>query len=244
MWKLLATALDSRPVAGGSLPCLLSWLSGDPTDADLASIRVVVRRRGRGRLVSVDRRRHVILVSEGQQPAMTRRRLSETIAEVVQVVRDRRPDAEIHTVVGQRMRPGEHLGIVASRLSRVEREAVACGCESVASARHYSLACLLERLDVRDATAFVQEQLASLADHDREHGTSFLLVLEMALDHHDRNAAALAAFMHRNTFRRQLRKALELIDADLDCPEERLALHLALKVRALGHGRADLRPAS
>ena len=41
-----------------------------------------------------------------------------------------------------------------------------------------------------------------------------------------------AAFMHRNTFRRQLGKALELIDVDLTCPEERLALHVALKMRS------------
>jgi DNA-binding PucR family transcriptional regulator len=40
--------------------------------------------------------------------------------------------------------------------------------------------------------------------------------------------------MHRNTFRRQLGKALELIDVDLTCPEERLALHVALKMRAPG----------
>jgi DNA-binding PucR family transcriptional regulator len=127
---------------------------------------------------------------------------------------------------------------VALRLSRVDRHRVAHGCEPTASPRHYSLACLLERLDARDATAFVHEQLAGLAAHDREHGTKLLRVLELALDQPDRNAAARAAFMHRNTFRRQLRTALELIDADLDCPEERLALHLALKVRALGRGRA------
>ncbi len=38
--------------------------------------------------------------------------------------------------------------------------------------------------------------------------------------------------MHRNTFRRQLATALRLLDADLEQPEERLALHLALKLRA------------
>jgi DNA-binding PucR family transcriptional regulator len=109
----------------------------------------------------------------------------------------------------------------------------------VASARDQPLARLLERVDAGVATSFVHEQLAVLAAHDREHGTTLLRVLELALDHHDRSAAARAAFMHRNTFRRQLRKALELIDADLDRPEERLALHLAFKLR-----RARLRRAS
>jgi DNA-binding PucR family transcriptional regulator len=94
----------------------------------------------------------------------------------------------------------------------------------------YSLA---RFLDPRDASLFVHDQLAALADHDREHGTDLLRVLELALDHHDRNDAARAAFMHRNTFRRRLRQAEQLAGADLACPEERLALHLALKLRAL-----------
>lgn len=101
-------------------------------------------------------------------------------------------------------------------------------------ARRDSLACLLEPLDPRRVSAFVQGQLADLQAYDQEHGTNLQHVLELALDHESRNNAARAAFMHRNTFRRQLDRALELIDVDLESPEERLALHLALKVRALG----------
>jgi DNA-binding PucR family transcriptional regulator len=97
----------------------------------------------------------------------------------------------------------------------------------------YSLALVLEGIDRRDASHFVHDQLAALAEYDREHGTDLLRVLELALDHHDRNDAARAAFMHRNTFRRRLRQAETLVGADLACPEERLALHLALKLRAL-----------
>jgi hypothetical protein len=97
----------------------------------------------------------------------------------------------------------------------------------------YPLARVLDGIDPRDARLFVHDQLAALADYDREHGTDLLRVLELALDHHDRNDAARAAFMHRNTFRRRLRQAENLVGADLACPEERLALHLALKLRAL-----------
>ena len=100
-------------------------------------------------------------------------------------------------------------------------------------ARRYSLGCLLETLDPRQASAFIEGQLGGLQAYDHEHGTNLQRVLELALDHDNRNTAADAAFMHRNTFRRQLRRALELIDVDLACPEERLALHVALKMRAL-----------
>jgi PucR C-terminal helix-turn-helix domain len=239
--EALPSSLAPRPAAGGSLPCLLSWVGGDPTEADLRSIRAAVRRSGAGRVVTIDRRRQVLLVGEGPRAGTSEQHLRETVAEVARAVHDRRPEAKISAVIGQRMRAGEPLDVVASRLSRVERQALARGCEPVASARHYSLACLLERLDAGDATTFVEEQLATLAAHDREHGTDLLRVVELALDHRDRNAAARAAFMHRNTFRRRLRRALKLIDADLECPEERLALHLALKMRTLARGSARRR---
>lgn len=103
-----------------------------------------------------------------------------------------------------------------------------------AQARRPSLAGLLATLDPCQVSAFIRGQLAGLRAYDREHGTNLERVLELALDYDSRSTAARAAFMHRNTFRRQLRKAFELIDVDLDCPEERLALHLALKMRALG----------
>lgn len=242
--KVLTSALAPRPVAGGYLPCLLSWVSGYPTDADLRSIRAAVRRSGGGSLVTIDRRRHLLLVAEDPRAASGQQHLRDTVAEVARAVHDRRPEARILAVIGQRIRAGEQLDVVASRLSRVQRQADARGCEPIASARHYSLACLLERLDAGDAATFVQEQLATLATHDREHGTDLLRIVELALDHRDRNVAARAAFMHRNTFRRQLCRALKLIDADLECPEERLALHLALKMRTLARGRARLSAAS
>ena len=96
-----------------------------------------------------------------------------------------------------------------------------------------ALGWLLEHLDRRPARAFVQSKLAALAAYDREHGTDLQHVLELALDHPNRGEAADAAYMHRNTFRRQLRKAVSVLDADLAHPEERLAVHLALKLRAV-----------
>jgi DNA-binding PucR family transcriptional regulator len=42
--------------------------------------------------------------------------------------------------------------------------------------------------------------------------------------------------MHRNTFRRRLTQALELVETDLENPADRLALHVALKLRRLMNG--------
>ena len=119
-----------------------------------------------------------------------------------------------------------------ARLHEVGRPRPAAG-DEVAWARDHALRRLLATLDARSAIAFVEAQLAPLAAYDLEHGTTLERVLELALDHEDRATAARAAFMHRNTFRRQLGKARELLEADLDAPEERLAVHVALKLRRL-----------
>ena len=162
------------------------------------------------------------------------KRVRDAVSAVVEVVKAGRPGVEIKAVIGDRVGPRAPLALVASRLRRLGRYAFPRGGDPVIWARRDSLACLLEPLDPCHVSAFVQGQLAGLQAYDQEHGTNLQHVLELALDHDSRNDAARAAFMHRNTFRRQLDRALELIDVDLDSPEERLALHLALKVRALG----------
>jgi PucR family transcriptional regulator, purine catabolism regulatory protein len=178
-------------------------------------------------LVSVDGGAQALLVPEEPAERPSRERLLLAIRSVVGAARAVRPEAEIHAVVGERITSRERLPIVAARLRRLARYAG----EDVVWARRYSLATLLETIDPRRASAFVEGQLATLRAYDREHGTNLQRVLELALDHENRTAAARAAFMHRNTFRHQLTRALELIDVDLSCPEERLALHVALKMR-------------
>ena len=188
----------------------------------------------RSLLVSVDSGAQALLVAEDSPEGASRERLHAAVRSVLEAVRAVRPEAEIHAVIGDRIASWERLPIVAARLQRLARVARASGGEEVVWARRFSLASLLETIEPRQVLAFVEGQLAPLRTYDHEHGTNLQRVLELALDHENRNTAARAAFMHRNTFRRQLAKGLELIDVDLSCPEERLALHVALKMRALG----------
>jgi hypothetical protein len=228
-------AAGRLPVGRAYRPCLLSWVRGEPTDALIERMRqAALCWDRRSLLVVVDRGTQVLLLSERWPGGPTREHLCEAVDSTVQAVRAVRPEAEIRAVVGDRMTSGERLAVVAARLRRLARYTFARGTDEVVWARRYSLACLLDTLDPRQASAFVKGQLAGVQAYDREHGTNLQHVLELALDHDDRNTAAHAAFMHRNTFRRQLSKALELIDVDLACPEERFALHVALKMLALG----------
>jgi purine catabolism regulator len=208
-------------------------VGGEPTEAVIERMRQAVFRWDRNsRLVSVGSGVHALLVPEDLQGGPSRERLRAAVDSVVEAVRAVRPDAEVHAVVGDRITSLAHLRVVAARLRLHARYALAHAGDEVVWGQRYSLACLLETLDPRQASAFVEGQLATLRAYDREHGTNLQRVLELALDHENRNTAARAAFMHRNTFRRQLSKALALIDVDLACPEERLALHVALKMRS------------
>jgi sugar diacid utilization regulator len=208
-------------------PCVLSWVSDGPSEAVIDRMRrAAADWDRRSRLVVVDPGVQALLVPEDAVVGTSREHLQAAVRSVVGAVRAMRPDAEIHAVVGERITSRERLPVVAARLRRLARN----GGNEVVWARPYSLARLLETLDPRQASAFVDGQLATLRTYDREHGTNLQRVLELALDHENRNTAARAAFMHRNTFRRQLARALELIDVDLSCAEERLALHVALKM--------------
>lgn len=233
-----------RGLAAGTLqatrayrPSLLCWLDAEPTGALIAKMRgAALAWDPRCLLVAVDSRAQALLVAEDSREGPSRERVHAAVHSVVEAVHAERPGAEIHAVVGERITSRERVPVELARLARLARYVRAREGDDVVSARRFSLASLLETIDPRHVSAFVEGQLAGLRAYDREHGTNLQRVLELGLDHENRGTAARAAFMHRNTFRRQLGKALDLIDVDLSCPEERLALHVALKMRSLGNG--------
>lgn len=100
--------------------------------------------------------------------------------------------------------------------------------------RQYALDRMLAgEVRASSAAAFVREQLAPLEDWDREHGGDLLRILEAALDHPRQDDAARHCFVHRNTFRHRLRRALDILGDPLEDPDVRLAVHVALKLRRL-----------
>jgi sugar diacid utilization regulator len=104
----------------------------------------------------------------------------------------------------------------------------------VISVRHFRLERLLSgSLEETDGRTFVDEQLGTLMAWDERYGTGLLVVLEAALDFPRRDEAAGRCSMHRNTFRHRLKQAEALLGEDLDDPEARLAVHVALKLRRL-----------
>src|SRR4051794_982289 len=145
------------------------------------------------------------------------------------------------------------VGTEVARLARLSRGAVrAPDRRPVTRAREHALETLLrESVAPVAAQAFVDDLVGRLVAWDREHRSDLIQVLEADLDSPRHDVAARRCFMHRNTFRHRLHRALEVLGDDLADPEMRLAVHVALKLRratgaaadepGLGPGGADAR---
>jgi hypothetical protein len=91
---------------------------------------------------------------------------------------------------------------------------------------------LFESLDRQAMVEFVRSQIGALLDFDTAHGTELAGELERTLDaHHQRplDPGVLASHLSLGAYRSaQVARALELIETDLEDPNERVAVHLAL----------------
>ena len=98
-----------------------------------------------------------------------------------------------------------------------------------------------------ELSAFHAAMLGKLVEYDENNGAD--LVNTLAAYFASRNSPTEAAermHLHRNTFLYRLHRIREITGLDLDDPETRLALHLALRIgdtlqAQAGHGR-DSRP--
>jgi len=85
-----------------------------------------------------------------------------------------------------------------------------------------------------EVSRFVEETLGPLLRYDSEHHTELVPSLAVYLQEHgNASRAAQELFIHRNTLAYRLDRIRELLGVDVNDPEARLALHLALKLHAL-----------
>jgi PucR family transcriptional regulator, purine catabolism regulatory protein len=89
---------------------------------------------------------------------------------------------------------------------------------------------------------FYEEFLGALDSYDERHGTELIRTLEGFFAHHGNHVrAAEALHLHRNTLLYRLARIQAIGDIDLDDPEVRLAVQVALRLRPVS---ATRRPAS
>jgi hypothetical protein len=215
-------------------PAVLSWNGTRPRPGVLSSID---RQAGLvGGLTATVEGRLIVLHPGGQSASDAMAWFEQLVARV----RTLAPSSQAQAIVSDEAVPvGELSGQVAKLLGFCCLRRPAHPARPVISARQYALERLLwETLPTLQARAFVEDCLGPLIAWDREHGSDLLQVLEAALDFPRHDRAASRCFMHRNTFRHRLRQATQVLGLDLEDPDVRFAVHVALRLRALVLGAA------
>ncbi len=89
-----------------------------------------------------------------------------------------------------------------------------------------------------DLVSFCNETLGALTKYDTEQHSNLLETLEAFFAHHGNlSQTAESLFIHRNTLQYRLERIAEIASIDLDNPETRLALQLAIKAHRLLNSR-------
>jgi PucR-like helix-turn-helix protein len=215
-------------------PAVLVWTVGHPGPRTLAELRGKARRVP-GTLMVTLSNTAVTLLIPARCPGEPSR---ETVhGELGRLVRDARRlgHRDVRAIADEWYVGVTHVPSHVAGLQRLQRYLTPPSGELfVRRARSFALNCLLsDGLDRQHAEDFIRWRLSRLLHYDLDHGTELAKVLELALDFPRRDDAAHASYMHRNTFRRHLTQALELVDADLKDPDDRLTLHVALKLRGV-----------
>lgn len=90
-----------------------------------------------------------------------------------------------------------------------------------------------------ELTAFCNETLGALIDYDTAHNSSLITTLAAYFAHHGNlSQTAEALYIHRNTLQYRMDRIAEISGFDLDNPETRLAVQLAIKAYRLLYPKA------
>ena len=150
--------------------------------------------------------------------------------------------ARAHSSLGTRLRAG--VGSVVDGLREVPRarneadqvlRALASDPAAPDVADFESARMLVAMVELRDFASdrphVRSRRVATLAEHDEQHGTQYVETLRAYLDAFgDIPRAAHQANIHPNTFRYRLRRLVELSGINLDDPEERLLAELDFRL--------------
>lgn len=88
-----------------------------------------------------------------------------------------------------------------------------------------------------ELVAFFDETLASLVEYDRQHEAQLVKTLETFFScHGNLSKTAESLYLHRNTLIYRMDRIAEITGLDLDSPEDRLSLQVALKIKEIQFG--------
>jgi sugar diacid utilization regulator len=215
-------------------PAIVTWHATAPPLPVVERLARDALSQTEGSLAALHRRRIVLLYPVRETDA-DRSEPSARLARIADQAKTLAPSFPAHAIVAEA--PVELAGVSAGvaeldALRRLGPRDENSG--PVVSSRAYALERLVwDHLDTVAARRFVDAQLGRLTTWDRERRTDLLSVLEAALDFPRHDRAASRCFMHRNTFRHRLQQANEVLGTTLEDPDERLGVHVALKLHRL-----------
>lgn len=94
---------------------------------------------------------------------------------------------------------------------------------------------LLSGVSTVELERFCAEALHALEQHDAETGGALVRTLEVFAACGEMSQTARVLQTHRNTVLYRVQRIQELVGADIRDPEQRLALHVALRARDVLH---------
>jgi PucR C-terminal helix-turn-helix domain len=230
-------------LANAYWPGVLVWRNVPPSADVVVAVQREARRLAGGSLTVVFDRRLVLLHGGDLADGDLRRPPEEWFEALVSKARSLAPSSRAQAIIAEGPIELEALAASVAQLAGSSRFGPLVEEDRpVVSVRQFGLDRLLwDNIARVHAERFVQERLGGLIAWDRDHGTKLVAVLEAALDYPRADQAATKCFMHRNTFRHRLHQAVQVLGDELDDPDTRLAVHVALKLRALLQARAGSR---
>jgi sugar diacid utilization regulator len=221
-------------LADAYVPAIVTWHATAPPLPVVERLTRDALRHADGSLAALLPRRIVLLYPAHAAGA----ELAETTAWLTRVVTQARalaPSFPAHAIVGDAAVALAGVSAQVAELDALRRLGPrAENSGPVVPSRAYALERLFwDHLDPAAARRFVDAQLERLTTWDRERRTDLVSVLEASLDFPRHDQAASRCFMHRNTFRHRLRQAGDVLGTTLEDPDERLGVHVALKLHRL-----------
>jgi sugar diacid utilization regulator len=213
------------PLADAYWPALLAWRHLAPRPDVVARIAAHQGMAPGALAVGIADRLVLLAPTGGAEPP-------GWFAQLVLHARRISPAGGAQAIVAEAPAALEDLNAAVTGLEALWQLGPRADAEPLLSARRFALDRLLAAVaGGGEAQAFVAEQLGSLIAFDAGHRGGLLAVLEASLDLAHQEQAAARCFMHRNTFRHKVRLATEVLGCDLEDPDVRLAVHVALKLR-------------
>lgn len=125
------------------------------------------------------------------------------------------------------------------RCSRMIRIARSYGLTGAVSVQDFGpLPMLVAASEAGDVRSFVHESVGAIAEHDRENGTPYMETLSIYLQEGCRSQACADTMgLHVTTLRYRLSRIQDLFGVDVETPEKRFAVELAIRL----HGVIDNR---